>query len=129
MQNVLVDVDEADALNVRSGQTATFSVQALRDQQFEARVDKLFIGPEVVEGVVTYKALLTFDNSQLGLRPGMTATADIRVGRCEGRSPCSQRGASLPATRSAAENPIVAAGSQLLGVPVGRRTPIARVRH
>jgi len=47
---VRVDVDEADALNVRKGQAATFTVQALRDRQLEARVDKLFVGPEVVHG-------------------------------------------------------------------------------
>ncbi len=117
---IRVDVDEADALNVRSGQTATFSVQALRDQQFEARVDKLFIGPEVVEGVVTYKALLTFDNSQLGLRPGMTATADIRVGDVKDGLLVPNAALRFQPPEAAAENPIVAAGSQLLGVPVGQ---------
>ena len=35
--------------------------------------------PETVEGVVTYTAVLTVDNSDLLLRPGMTATADITV--------------------------------------------------
>lgn len=76
---IRVDVDEADALNVSEGQAATFSVQALRDRQFDARVDKLYIGPEIVQGVVTYKAILSYDNTGLGLRPGMTATADIVV--------------------------------------------------
>jgi HlyD family secretion protein len=33
----------------------------------------------VVQGVVTYKAVLTTDNSELLLRPGMTATAEITV--------------------------------------------------
>ena len=36
-------------------------------------------GSEVVQGVVTYKAVLTTDNSELLLRPGMTATAEITV--------------------------------------------------
>jgi HlyD family secretion protein len=35
--------------------------------------------PATVEGVVTYKAILTVDNADLSLRPGMTATADIVV--------------------------------------------------
>ena len=74
-----IDVDEADALSVREGQPATFSVQALRDRPLEARVEKLFVGPEVVQGVVTYKAILSFDNRELRLRPGMTATAEIVV--------------------------------------------------
>lgn len=76
---IRVDVDEADALSVREGQTAMFSVQALREQQFEARVEKLFAGPEIVQGVVTYKAILSFDNASLNLKPGMTATAEIVV--------------------------------------------------
>jgi HlyD family secretion protein len=33
----------------------------------------------VVQGVVTYKAVLTIDNSDLLIRPGMTATAEIVV--------------------------------------------------
>jgi HlyD family secretion protein len=32
-----------------------------------------------VDGVVTYKAILSVDNSELLLRPGMTATAQITV--------------------------------------------------
>lgn len=76
---IRVDVDEADALQVRSGQRALFSVQALRDRQLEANVEKLFVGPEVVQGVVTYKAILSFDNSVLQLKPGMTASAEIVV--------------------------------------------------
>ncbi|MGE5219378.1 MAG: efflux RND transporter periplasmic adaptor subunit, partial [Chloroflexota bacterium] len=38
-------------------------------------------GPETVQGVVTYKTLLSVDNSDLALRPGMTATANITVNR------------------------------------------------
>jgi HlyD family secretion protein len=33
----------------------------------------------VVQGVVTYKAVLSIDNSDLLIRPGMTATAEITV--------------------------------------------------
>lgn len=81
---IRVDVDEADALLVQSGQAATFSVQALRERDLSARVDKLFIGPEIVQGVVTYKAILSFDNSGLNLKPGMTASAEIIVSRVKG---------------------------------------------
>jgi HlyD family secretion protein len=38
-------------------------------------------GPETVQGVVTYKTLLSVDNSDLALRPGMTATANITVNK------------------------------------------------
>jgi HlyD family secretion protein len=76
---VQVDVDEADVGTVREGQKATFTVDAYPDKQFTAEIRELRFGSEVVQGVVTYKAVLTTDNSQLLLRPGMTATAEIVV--------------------------------------------------
>jgi HlyD family secretion protein len=44
-------------------------------------VKQVRYGPETVQGVITYKTLLSVDNSDLALRPGMTATADITVQR------------------------------------------------
>jgi HlyD family secretion protein len=76
---VQVDVDEADVGTVREGQKATFSVDAYADRKFPAQIRELRFGSEVVQGVVTYKAVLTADNSELLLRPGMTATAEITV--------------------------------------------------
>jgi HlyD family secretion protein len=76
---VQVDVDEADVGNVREGQKATFTVDAYPDKKFTATIRELRFGSEVVQGVVTYKAVLTTDNSALLLRPGMTATAEIVV--------------------------------------------------
>ena len=74
-----VDVDEADVGQVREGQTATFSVDAYPDQTFEAHITQVRYGAETTDGVVTYKAVLSVDNPDLLLRPGMTATADITV--------------------------------------------------
>jgi HlyD family secretion protein len=76
---VQVDVDEADVGKVKEGQQGTFSVDAYPDRKFQARIRELRYGSEVVQGVVTYKAVLTTDNSDLLLRPGMTATAEIIV--------------------------------------------------
>jgi HlyD family secretion protein len=76
---VQVDVDEADVGKVNEGQAATFSVDAFPDRKFQARIRELRFGSEVVQGVVTYKAVLSTDNSDLSLRPGMTATAEIVV--------------------------------------------------
>lgn len=81
---IRVDVDEADVLKVKPGQAATFSVQAMRERQLDARVEKVFIGPEIVQSVVTYKAILSFENARLDLKPGMTATAEIVVERVQG---------------------------------------------
>jgi HlyD family secretion protein len=76
---IQVDVDEADVGSVAEGQGASFTVDAYPDRRFPARIRMLRFGSEVVQGVVTYKAVLTVDNSHLLLRPGMTATATIMV--------------------------------------------------
>lgn len=78
-----VDVDEADIGAVRIGQAATFGVDAYPARRFPAEIRDLRFAPEVVQRVVTYKAVLAIDNAELLLRPGMTATADIVVERLE----------------------------------------------
>jgi HlyD family secretion protein len=74
-----VDVDEADVGQVKEGQEATFDVDAYMDRTFHATITQTRFGPKTVEGVVTYETVLKVDNSDLSLRPGMTATADITV--------------------------------------------------
>jgi len=76
---VQVDVDEADVAQVQVGQQASFTVDGYPGRAFNAVVKQVRYGPETVQGVITYKTLLSVDNSDLALRPGMTATADITV--------------------------------------------------
>jgi len=76
-----VDVDEADVGQVKEDQDATFTVDAYPDQVFSARTTQVRYGSQTVDGVVTYKAVLKVDNSNLALRPGMTATAAITVNK------------------------------------------------
>jgi len=78
---VQVDVDEADVAQVKEGQQATFTVDGYPGRTFSAVVKQVRYGPETVQGVVTYKTLLSVDNSDLALRPGMTATANVTVKR------------------------------------------------
>ncbi|KPK37719.1 MAG: hypothetical protein AMJ69_10565 [Gammaproteobacteria bacterium SG8_47] len=74
-----VAVDEADVGNVAEGQAATFAVDAYPGRSFPAHITKVRYAPQTVEGVVSYETLLVVDNSDLALRPGMTATAEITV--------------------------------------------------
>lgn len=92
-----VQIDEADVGLVEAGQTATFTVDAYPGEQFNAQLDRVDIGArdlahgaggastETTGGnrVVSYTAVLSVQNSQNKLRPGMTATATIssRVAR------------------------------------------------
>jgi HlyD family secretion protein len=65
------------------GQSATFSVDAYPDRKFPAAIRDVRYGSETVQGVVTYKAVLSIDNTELMIRPGMTATAEIVVQEVE----------------------------------------------
>ena len=78
-----VDVDEADVSRVRTGQGATFTVDAYPDRSFPATIREVSFASKTVEGVVTYEAVLEVDNGDLLLRPGMTATSDIVVERVD----------------------------------------------
>jgi HlyD family secretion protein len=79
-----VAVDEADVGMVLAGQKATFRVNAWPNRKYSAKVKRLAFGSKLEENVVTYPALLTVNNSDLSLRPGMTATAEIVTAKREG---------------------------------------------
>lgn len=74
-----VNVDEADVGQVHVAQSASFGVDAFPDRKFPATIRDVRYASETIQGVVTYKAILKIDNSELLLRPGMTATAEIKV--------------------------------------------------
>jgi HlyD family secretion protein len=78
-----VNVDEADIGKVQEGQTAVFSVAAYPTRTFEAEITQARYGSSTTSGVVTYETVLKVNNSDLSLRPGMTATADITVKKIE----------------------------------------------
>ncbi|MBN1380201.1 MAG: efflux RND transporter periplasmic adaptor subunit [Deltaproteobacteria bacterium] len=74
-----VNVDEADIGKVEAGQSAAFTVAAYADRTFRAKITQARYGSTTTSGVVTYETVLKVDNSDLVLRPGMTATAEITV--------------------------------------------------
>ncbi len=72
-----VYVDEADVGQVKVGQDATFTVSAYVSRKFPARITRVGFGSTITDNVVTYLTYLDVDNTDLSLRPGMTATATI----------------------------------------------------
>jgi HlyD family secretion protein len=72
-----VYVDEADVGAVKVGQEATFTVSAYPTRHFPARITRVGFGSTITDNVVTYLTYLDVDNTDLSLRPGMTATASI----------------------------------------------------
>jgi HlyD family secretion protein len=78
-----VKVDEADVGKVEEGQRATFTVDAYPDRNFPAVITQVRFASQTESGVVTYETLMSVDNKDLLLRPGMTATAEITVRHIE----------------------------------------------
>lgn len=74
-----VDVDEADIGVVKEGLDAHFTVDAYPRRKFAAKIQQVRFNATTTDGVVTYETIMTCDNGDLALRPGMTATADIIV--------------------------------------------------
>lgn len=74
-----VSVDEADIGQVQKGQSVTFSVDAYPKKSFSGTITKVQFNSEIVDGVVTYNAIVAVNNDNLLLRPGMTATAQIKT--------------------------------------------------
>ena len=118
-----VNVDEADIGKVRVGQTATFRVDAYPNRSFTSRVTEMRSTPKTSNGVVTYETILSVDNKDRLLQPGMTATADIVVTTLEDTLLVSN--AALRFTPPAPSQPTGGRGGFfLLPPPPGaRRTP------
>jgi HlyD family secretion protein len=79
-----VQVDEADVGKVKEGQRSSFTVDAYPDRRFDAQLVSLRNVAVTAQNVVTYEAVLAVDNTDLRLRPGMTATATIVTSKKEG---------------------------------------------
>jgi HlyD family secretion protein len=74
-------VDETDIGSIRTGQTASFTVDAFPGRAFSATVRQIRKAPQVQQNVVTYTVVLDTDNPDGLLLPGMTAVARITVQR------------------------------------------------
>lgn len=72
-------IDEADIGKVKTGQSVTFTVDAYPDRQFDGRVVQIRRSPEVKRDVVTYTTIVSAQNPDLLLLPGMTATMRIAI--------------------------------------------------
>ena len=73
------NVDEADIGKVKVGQEVSFNVDAYPDTVFKGKVAVVRNAPITVSNVVTYDVVVNVDNSQLKLKPGMTANVSITI--------------------------------------------------
>lgn len=72
-----VSVDEADVGQVKEGQSAEFTVDAWAGRKYNATITRVSLGSTTTNNVVSYVTNLNVENTDLTLRPGMTATATI----------------------------------------------------
>jgi HlyD family secretion protein len=70
-------IDESDVGRLKVGQRATFSVDAFPGQTFEGEIRQVRKAATNVANVVTYVAVVGFNNADGRLLPGMTA--NVRV--------------------------------------------------
>lgn len=71
------NVAEADVGGVEPGQEVEFNVDAFPDRVFKGKVQQVRNAPVTVDNVVTYDTVIDVDNSDLKLKPGMTANVSI----------------------------------------------------
>jgi HlyD family secretion protein len=77
------NVDEADIGNVREGNPVSFTVDAYPDMTFSGAVDQVRLAPVEQASVVTYTVIITAENPERKLLPGMTAIVEIVTGKME----------------------------------------------
>lgn len=68
---------EADLGKLKTGQTASFRVDAFPNQAYEGTVRQIRLNPTTLQNVVTYDVVIDVANPDLKLLPGMTAYVDI----------------------------------------------------
>jgi HlyD family secretion protein len=71
------NVSESDVGGIKPGDKATFTVDAYPKRMFEGTVSQVRQSPQTVQNVVTYDIVVSVDNSDLKLMPGMTAASRI----------------------------------------------------
>lgn len=74
---VWASVDEGDVGRVSPGQEVSFTVNAYPGTTFRGEVLQVRLGPQTIQNVVTYTVVISAENADLRLLPGMTATVRI----------------------------------------------------
>lgn len=72
-------VDEADIGQVKRGLPVSFTADAFADRQFRGVVDQVRLAATTTNNVVTYPVVVSVDNSDGILLPGLTVNAEIEV--------------------------------------------------
>ena len=71
------NVSESDIGGIKDADKAVFTVDTFPKRTFEGAVSQVRQSPQTVQNVVTYDVVVSVDNSDLALKPGMTAANRI----------------------------------------------------
>jgi HlyD family secretion protein len=77
--HISASISEADIGQVGDGQPVDFTVDAFPDEVFRGIVTQVRKSPTTTQNVVTYETIITVDNPEKKLFPGMTADVSVLV--------------------------------------------------
>ncbi|HJV44335.1 MAG TPA: efflux RND transporter periplasmic adaptor subunit [Bacillota bacterium] len=77
---VLAQISQTDIGKMKEGMKATFTSSAFSDKKFAGKVSVIYPEATTDSGVTTYKVLLTVDNQEGLMKPGMTVNVTVEVG-------------------------------------------------
>jgi len=80
---ILVSVDESDIGRIQEGQPVRFTVQAYANRTFTGRVRQVRMQSKTSENVVNYTVVVSVENRDLALLPGMTATVSFEIAKAD----------------------------------------------
>jgi len=81
---LVAPLSESEVGDVKVGQIATVTVEALEGRKLAAHVSEVAILSTSNSGVVSYDVTFLLDQMETGLKPGMSATAEVVVKQAEG---------------------------------------------
>lgn len=80
---VSANIDESDIGVISPGQPVRFQVDAYPGQPFTGTVSQVRLNPVIEQNVVSYVTMIDVPNTDLRLRPGMTANVTVEVARVD----------------------------------------------
>jgi HlyD family secretion protein len=76
---IVVSVDESDIAAIEQGQPVRFTVQARPRERFTGRVEQVRLQSTTLENIVSYGVVVSVENPDMKLLPGMTARVEFQV--------------------------------------------------
>ncbi|MBL0940093.1 MAG: efflux RND transporter periplasmic adaptor subunit [Gemmatimonadaceae bacterium] len=111
---ILASVDESDIGSIEKGQRAEFTVQAFQNRRYSGNVDEVRLASTTANNVVSYTVVVSVDNPDGTLLPGMTATVNFITGEAENVL-------SVPNTALRFRPPTADTSARPAGAPAGAR--------